>query len=436
MSFLRYRMVLDYLFSQLPMYQRVGAPAFKKDLSNTIALLDGIGNPHRELTCVHVAGTNGKGSVVHLLAAGLIDDGKRVGIYTSPHYIEFRERIKIGPVLISTNDVVTFVNQYKPLLDKIQPSFFEMTLAMAFWYFHKEKVDIAIIETGLGGRLDSTNVVSPILSVITNIGYDHMDMLGYDLPAIAGEKAGIIKENVPVVIGSHNNETDPVFLVKASQMNSSIHFATDLVVPISLEEQQDGTYVQVQIGKESFQFKTDLTGPYQGENIVTALAALKSLHQHNYLAKPVSKLNLSNIRISTSFMGRWQVVQQNPLIICDSAHNVDGLKSLFEHPIFHKGQDLHIVFGVVSDKRLDLCYPYLPKDALWYFAKANVPRGMPAIQLRTQMTIAGFHGNSYQSVRQALRIAIKRASRSAIILVTGSIFVVAEVLEKYAQGKK
>lgn len=429
-------MVLDYLFSQLPMYQRIGAPAFKKDLSNTIALLDGIGNPHHELTCVHVAGTNGKGSVVHLLAAGLIDDGKRVGIYTSPHYIEFRERIKIGPNLIPTHDVVTFVNRYEPLLDKIKPSFFEMTVAMAFWYFHKEKVDIAIIETGLGGRLDSTNVITPILSVITNIGYDHMDMLGQDLPSIASEKAGIIKENVPVVIGRHHNETDPVFLEKASQMNASIHFAADIVVPINFEEQLNGTNVQVHIGKDPFQFKTDLTGPYQAENIVTALAALLSLHQRNYLSKPVSKLNLSNIRTSTFFMGRWQVIQQNPLIICDSAHNVDGLKSLFEHPLFQDGRELHIIFGVVSDKRLDLCYPYLPKDAYWYFAKANVPRGMPALQLREQMIAAGFHGYSYQSVRQALRIAIKRASRSAIILVTGSIFVVAEVLEKYAQEKK
>jgi dihydrofolate synthase/folylpolyglutamate synthase len=383
-----YKETLDFLFARLPMYQRVGQVAYKKDLTNTLALCEHLGNPQHKFRSVHVGGTNGKGSVSHMLAAACQAQGLKTGLYVSPHYKDFRERIKLNGQYIPRQDVVRFVKQNRSAIERIQPSFFEMCVAMAFDFFARKKVDIAIIEVGLGGRLDSTNVITPLLSVITNISYDHQNILGDTLPQIAFEKAGIIKPGVPVVIGETHPESAPVFLKKAAEVGAPITFADQHYTVVEKQTVNwSSTVYDVfkngQIHLESCQM--DLAGPFQAKNIATALQAIEILSLNPSTPKPLNPsppqpLNPKN------FIGRWQVINHNPTVLCDSAHNEAGLRLLFEHiekqfPQSGNGK-LHIVTGFVNDKDVDKVLGLFPEHARYYFAKANIPRGLEAGLLR------------------------------------------------------
>ncbi len=410
---LDYPATLDYLFTRLPMYQRQGDAAMKKDLTNIRLLLAELGNPERRLRFVHVGGTNGKGTVSHLLAAALQAHGFRVGMYTSPHYKDFRERIKIDGIFISEADVVAFTDRIRPAIARIEPSFFEITVAMALDYFARAQVAWVILEVGLGGRLDSTNVVDPVLAVITNIGYDHMQFLGDTLPEIAGEKAGIIKPARPVVIGETQAETEPVFRKTAEERGASIRFADREARPV---------------------FDTDLRGPFAGKNLQTAWIALLALDA-------TGSLNLEEARVAyafahvaelTYYIGRWQTLSdEGPLILADSAHNGEGLRPVLERleQAGHaRGGALHLVVGVVNDKDLSKALPLFPTDAVYYFVKADIPRGLAADQLRAAASAYGLHGEAYASVSSGYAAARAAAAERDIVFVGGSIFTVAEVL--------
>ncbi len=390
------------------MFQRVGKQAFKKDLKNTLALCEILDNPHQKFRSIHIAGTNGKGSVSHMLAAALQANGFKVGLYTSPHLKDFKERIKINGKPISSQFVIKFVKQYKGEFEAIQPSFFEWTVALAFYYFAQKKVDIAIIETGMGGRLDSTNVVSPLLSVITNIGFDHMEFLGDTLEKIAGEKAGIIKANTLVIIGRTQNETQEVFLEKAKTLSSPIIFA----------DQQPRVIIN-----------TDLKGGYQKENLQTVITALKVLKSENILAIDLTKAKkgLKQVVKSTGLNGRWQILSKSPKIICDVGHNEEGIKWVIENLKKEKFETLHFVLGMVSDKDHAKILSMLPKNATYYFCKPNIPRGLEVNLLHAKSLAAGLEGKGYASVKSAFNAAKKRASKKDLIFVGGSTFVVAEV---------
>jgi len=421
-----YPETLDYLFSQLPMYQRIGSAAYKADLNNTIALCQAAGNPHQKLKCIHVAGTNGKGSVSHIIASVLQEQGYKVGLYTSPHYKDFRERIKINGTYIPEYAVVDFVAKYKTVFETIQPSFFEMTVLMAFEYFVQQQVDYAVIEVGLGGRLDSTNVITPLLSVITNISFDHTDLLGNTLEKIAAEKAGIIKNGVPVIIGETHPETKNVFINKARQCHAPIIFADAEQLPVS--SQFNNNYHCITIG--SRQVETDLYGNYQTLNIRTALAALDYINQHQLIPlTPHALLNgLKNVKTNTRFTGRFQVVSKQPLVILDSAHNPSGLTLLLQQILGFRFNRLHVVYGTVADKDLSKVLPLLPAHATYYFCKANIPRGLDANLLQTQAQTFNLQGKAYATVRHAYEAALWQAGENDLVLVAGSIFVVAEVI--------
>ena len=421
------------------MYHRVGAAAFKKDLTNTLALCEHLGNPHQKIRTIHVAGTNGKGSVSHFLSAICQSAGLKVGLYTSPHYKDFRERIRINGAYIPKRKVVDFVDRNKAAIEQISPSFFEMCVAMAFDHFAKEKVDIAIIEVGLGGRLDSTNVIQPLLSVITNISFDHVDMLGDTLPLIAGEKAGIIKPGIPVVIGETHPETAPVFLEKAVQTGSSITFA-DQHYQVLTHEGQSG-YAVVKNGKKWLDtLETEVSGPYQLKNIATALQAVEILETVPEFCKLLEAKGLSSLapecilngfghlRALTRMQGRWQVIGTQPTILCDSAHNEAGIQLAFGQVAQMPHQRLHIVTGFVNDKDLQKALSRFPTTARYYFAKANIPRGLDAGVLKSEAAQYGLHGRAYSSVKNALKGAKRNAGAEDLILVIGSIFVVAEVI--------
>jgi dihydrofolate synthase/folylpolyglutamate synthase len=404
-----YHEVLDYLYAQLPMFQRVGPAAYKPGLDNTYKLLEIIGNPHIGLHCVHIAGTNGKGSTSHLIASVLQEAGYKTGLCTSPHLKDFRERIKINGALIPKEDVAAFVNEYKSAWDVIQPSFFEMTIALSFWYFKQKKTDIAVIETGLGGRLDSTNVILPEVAVITNIGMDHMNLLGDTIELIAAEKAGIIKKNTPVVIGPMRGEAAMVMKQKASALQSAIIDASGLL-PENVPE-------------------TSLRGHYQNENRRTAYAALQLL-QHGGWKIEETHIRDGFMRVieNTSLLGRWQQLGENPLIIADVAHNEDGIRSVIQQLNNMQFNRLHVVLGMVSDKDISRVLALLPQNAIYYFCKANIPRGMDASMLAEQASEFGLHGEIYASVNAAFTHAQKNASPDDLIFVGGSVFTVAEVL--------
>lgn len=427
-----YQETLTYLFARLPMFQRIGPVAFKKDLTNTRALLEQLGNPHHDFASIHIAGTNGKGSVAHLLAASFLANGRKTGIYTSPHYTDFRERIKVGNELIPSAYVTSFVRRHKELIENVSPSFFELTVAMAFSYFAAQKVDIAIVETGLGGRLDSTNVISPVLSIITQIGWDHMDMLGDSLELIAREKAGIIKQGIPVVVGERSPETDQVFLKTAQTLDSPITFASD---HYRLEEvYDDWSMMKARFRREdgsSFTVQTDLTGPFQVRNLATFLEARRILGELGLLPAGFTAEEVKTVRNLTGFKGRWQVLSENPVVLCDSAHNFDGLALLFEEVARRSFPCLHIVVGFVQDKDLDKVLPLFPLNARYYFAKADVPRGMDAETLKVRFGHKGCKGKAYSSVIQAFKEALCHAEPTDLVLVCGSIFVVGEVLPLY-----
>lgn len=413
------------------MFQRIGSAAYKKDLTNTLVLCQYLNNPQNKLTTIHIGGTNGKGTLTHALAAIFMQAGKKVGMYTSPHYKDFRERIKINGQYIPEQVVVDFVKKIKTQAEQIEPSFFELTVAMAFDYFVEQQVDIALIEVGLGGRLDSTNVITPILSVITNISYDHTDMLGNTLELIAAEKAGIIKPKVPVVIGETLPETLPVFVQKATQQNAPIVFA-DQQMQVHATQHQHKMCVDVldMSGKMLYpNIETDLTGSYQQKNIVTILQTIKVLNTLGFnLTEDTIRAALKQVRTLTNFMGRWQVLQQHPLVIADSAHNEAGLTDAMEQLLHLPNTHLHIVIGVVKDKDIGKILPLLPNNATYYFCKANIPRGLPATDLQQIAQQNGLQGSAYNSVQEAYQAALALALPTDVVFVGGSIFVVAEVL--------
>lgn len=429
-----YQATLQYLYTQLPMYQRVGKAAFKKDLTNIHALLEALGNPEQKFAAIHVGGTNGKGSVSHLLGAALQAGGLKVGMYTSPHYKDFRERIKINGRYISKKAVVRFVTDNRILFETIKPSFFEITVAMAFHHFAQQKVDLAVVEVGLGGRLDSTNVLQPELSVITNISYDHQQFLGDTLSLIAGEKAGIIKTDIPIVIGETQLETAPVFRAKAEEMNAPLsfadqHFQVDLIVENKTHSTY-GVYRNQQLYTP--ELRVALHGPFQTKNIQTALQALEVWqlqHAHRHLPFKAIEKGWGQLASTTRYQGRWQLLNEDPLVIADSAHNIGGLELVLKRlEKISENRQLHIVLGMVNDKELASILPLFPSTAHYYFAKADIPRGLAATVLQATAVDYDLHGRTYVSVRNAYRAARRAANHGDVIFIGGSIFTVAEVL--------
>lgn len=429
-----YRDTLDYLYRQLPMFQRVGPAAYKKDLTNTLALCEHLGNPQHRFKSIHIGGTNGKGSVSHMLAAICQAAGLKTGLYVSPHYKDFRERIKINGTYIPQRRVVEFVEKNLDAIERIEPSFFELCVAMAFDHFAREKVDVAIVEVGLGGRLDSTNVITPLLSVITNISYDHQNLLGDTLPEIAGEKAGIIKPGIPVVIGETHPESAPVFEKKALEMGAPIVFA-DQHFQVDESASTDGLSSIYNVIKNNAPYLDNLNvaagGPFQSRNVATVLQAWELLGATSLpeISDPqILRKGLSELRTLTRFMGRWQIIGERPLILCDSAHNEAGLRISFERINVMPFRQLHIVTGFVNDKDVTKTLGYFPVQARYYFAKADIPRGLEATLLQEKAAGFGLHGRAYSSVRNALKAAHRAAEPDDMIVVIGSIFVVAEAL--------
>ena len=400
-----YKEILDWMFVQLPMYQNDGSTAFKKDLTNILALSKELGFPEQKFKSIHVAGTNGKGSTSHMLASILQEAGYKVGLYTSPHLKNFTERIRINGVEISEEKVTEFINGNKAFLEQQKMSFFEMTVGLAFDYFASEKVDIAIIEVGLGGRLDSTNCITPEVTVITNIGLDHTQFLGETLPEIAFEKAGIIKKNIPVVIGEEQAAVKSVFIAKAAKEGAPIYFASDT----------SETYI------------SDLLGDYQIQNSKTAVAAIKILKGYQ-VSKENIKNGLLNVVKNTNLKGRWQVLQEHPKVICDTAHNKEGLAIVLNQLKKQPFKKLHIVLGVVADKKLETILPLFPSSADYYFCKPAISRGLSEAILETNAKKFNLVGEKYSSVKLALKSALLNANQQDIIYVGGSTFVVAEII--------
>jgi len=403
-----YQETLNYLFNQLPMYQRIGKAAYKVDLSNTHKLCNLLNNPESKFKSIHIAGTNGKGSTSHMLASVLQESGYKVGLYTSPHLKDFRERIKINGVMISEQDIIDFVTKHKNTFETINLSFFEWTVGLAFSYFEKQKVDIAIIETGLGGRLDSTNVVIPEVSIITNIALDHTQFLGTTLPEIAKEKAGIIKENIPVIIGESQTEISSVFIDIAQKKNSKIQFADQL----NLDE-----------------LETDLKGLYQKKNIKSCIASLNILQNKGWkISNNNIKDGLLNVTRNTNLLGRWQILGKTPLVIADTGHNEAGIKEIINQLNNTPYNQLHFVFGTVNDKSVDTILNLLPKTAQYYFCEADIPRALPINDLMEFAEMHHLNGVKCNSVHEALKLAKKKASTEDLIFIGGSTFVVAEVI--------
>jgi dihydrofolate synthase/folylpolyglutamate synthase len=423
-----YEQTLDYLYQRLPMYQRQGPVAYKKDLGNTQALCESLGNPERHFPCVHIAGTNGKGSVAHMLAAVLRQAGYRTGLYTSPHLVDFRERIRVNGRMMSREAVVAKVAELQPLIERIQPSFFEVTVAMAFAEFASQQVDIAVIETGLGGRLDSTNVITPLVSVITSIGRDHQALLGDTLELIAGEKAGIIKPGIPVIIGEFRSATWPVFQAKARSCNAPLLLASEV---IRLEDWSsrdwgwDFTWAQQDARLRLF---CDLGGQYQQANLRSALASVLMLRRQGW-AIPDSALSegLARVRQLSGFRGRWDVLQREPLVVVDGAHNPEGLEGLFAQVRPVVPRQLHIVCGTVNDKDLGPSLACYPPDARYYFCRPDIPRGLSGEALQLQASAHGLQGQVCASVADGIDRALQQAGPEDMVLICGSLFVVAEV---------
>jgi dihydrofolate synthase / folylpolyglutamate synthase len=427
---MNYSETLDYLYNKLPMFTRVGSIAFRKGLDNTLRLCEFLGNPQEKFKAVHIAGTNGKGSVSHMLAAVTQTAGYKTGLYTSPHLYDFRERIKVNGHMAEEAFVIAFVEKIKPLIDEIEPSFFEITVAMAFDYFAQQGVEIAIVEVGLGGRLDSTNIINPLVSIITNIGYDHMNMLGNTLPEIAGEKAGIIKQNTPVIIGEKDDETKQVFLSYASKKNAPIQFAEDFYKATDLAWNDDLLQLNVNANDEekNERYSLDLTGNYQAKNIVTVLQAIQILKTKGFdLKEEQVKQGLQNAKKLTGLHGRWEVVQQQPTVVLEVAHNEPGIQELVQHINRLNYHQLHIVFGMVKDKEADKILRLLPADAAYYFTQAHIPRALDKHELQMQAQRYNLKGMLFENVNTALQKALETAMPDDLIIVCGSIFLVAEV---------
>jgi len=411
------------------MFSRSGAKAYKADLKNTLALCDFLGNPQHKIKTVHVAGTNGKGSVSHMLASILQENGYKTGLYTSPHLKDFRERIKINGKMMNESFLVAFVEKTKTISEQIKPSFFELTFVMALDYFASENVEVAVIETGLGGRLDSTNVITPLLAVITNVTFDHMDILGNTLEKIAFEKAGIIKEKIPVVIGEASLETKAVFQKKANQMNAPIIFAEDNYQVVSSVYQP--AFLELEIEnkktKKNVHLLLDLNGIYQQKNIITVLAAIDILKRYFSLKNERTKDGLANVKRLTGLFGRWESIHEKPTVVLDVAHNEDGIKQLVRQLSKLDFNQLHIIFGMVKDKEIKKVLCQLPKGATYYFTKAHNPRALNEDELQIMAKEFDLNGKTFVDVNKALQAALKIASPQDLILVCGSVFVIAEV---------
>jgi len=426
---LTYEESIHYLYNKLPMFSHSGVKAYKADLKNTIALCNFLSNPQKKIKTIHIAGTNGKGSVSHIIAAIFQENGFKTGLYTSPHLKDFRERIKLNGEMIPPSFVVDFVEKTKTISEEIKPSFFELTFVMALDYFAKQKVDVAIIETGLGGRLDSTNIITPLLSIITNISFDHKDILGDTLAKIAYEKAGIIKSNIPVVIGESIPDTKIVFQNKAKDMNAEIFFADERYEIISSKYDLKNLEVEV-LNKETKvrkNYNLDLNGTYQQKNILPVLAAIELLKTHFSLKEEKIKIALSNVKKLTGLHGRWEVIHEKPIVALDVAHNEDGIKQLLLHINKNKFKGLHIVFGMVKDKEIENVLIQLPHNANYYFTKAQNPRALSEDELKRKAEGYDLKGNSFPDVNKALKAALGNASEEDLIVVCGSVFVVAEV---------
>ncbi len=428
---MNYQQTLDFMFTQLPMFQRQGKAAYKANLNNTLALDAHFQYPHRNFKTIHVAGTNGKGSVSHALAAILQSVGLKVGLYTSPHLRDFRERIKINGTPISEEKVIDFVAENSEILKDLKPSFFEMTVAMAFNYFSEQKVDIAIIEVGLGGRLDSTNIITPLLSIITNISKDHTNLLGNDITAIAKEKAGIIKQNIPVVIGETQVEITSVFSGMAKEKQAPITYA-DTVFKLK-DSRQLGLHQEIVFetisSAKNYIVKCDLLGKYQQKNMRTVLVACQILRDLGFSITDNQVADgLQNIVVKTGLLGRWQILQQQPLVICDTGHNVAGIKEIVAQLKGLKYRKMRVVMGMVDDKNIDGVLALMPEFAVYYFAQANIPRALAKEKLQEQAKMYGLFGKVYDSVTEALQNAINEASKEDVVFVGGSTFVVAEVV--------
>lgn len=431
---MNYSETLDYLYTQLPMFQRIGSAAYKANLDNTLAICELLGNPEKKFRSIHIAGTNGKGSTSHFIASILQSAGLKVGLYTSPHLKDFRERIKINGVMIPEQYVVDFVEKHKNNFEKIQPSFFEMTVGLAFDYFASQKVDIAIIEVGLGGRLDSTNVISPLCSVITNISFDHSNLLGDTLEKIAAEKAGIIKSKTPVIIGELHAATSTIFIEKAKRNNAPIRFAAEQYKAFNVQHvYRDKLFLAMDIlGPEQtvcYHLESELLGLYQQKNIPGVLSVIDLL---NDLGFDISKKNvvegIKNVVTHTGLLGRWQVLSESPFVVADCGHNEAGIKEVVDQIKATPHRHLHFVLGMVNDKDISTILGLLPKEASYYFCKANIPRALNADELAKQAQKKGLHGQIFESVNAALITAKKEAHPNDLVMVGGSTFTVAEVV--------
>ncbi len=429
-----YKQTLEYLYSQLPMFQRNGASAYKANLDNTIAICNLVNNPQEKFKTIHIAGTNGKGSTSHMLAAILQTAGYKVGLYTSPHLKDFRERIKINGKKINKRFIIDFIKKHKDSIEKIQPSFFEATVGLAFDYFEKGKIDIGIIETGLGGRLDSTNIIRPELSLITNIGLDHIDLLGDTIEKITFEKAGIIKRNIPVVISETQLKTYPLFVQKAKEENAPILFAdTHFKVDHIITSNKIKPFLVFNVYYNDILFyknlHLDLIGNYQLKNIAGVLQTVEVLKTKGFsIRKEDIESALKNIKKRTGLLGRWHILNKQPLTICDTGHNIDGIRQVVNQINTTPHKRLHFVLGVVKDKDVSEIFNLLPKDASYYFCKADLPRSLDQNELKRIALEHGLKGKPYPSVAKALHAAQQKATNQDLIFIGGSTFVVAEVL--------
>jgi dihydrofolate synthase/folylpolyglutamate synthase len=429
---MNYKQTLEYLFSQLPAYHRVGKAAYKGDLSNSLALDSYFGNPHRKYPSVHIGGTNGKGSVSHMVASVFQEAGYRTGLYTSPHLRDFRERIRVNGEMIGEDSVVKFVELHKRIFEEVKPSFFEMTVAMAFDYFAERNVDVAVVEVGLGGRLDSTNIIMPVLSVITNIGHDHMDLLGSTPGEIALEKAGIIKKLVPVVISETQSAVSDVFVSRAAESGSLITFADErfscVLDPIDTDKGERRFVISDLLTHREYEGTTVLCGDYQAHNLKAVFCTILNLPATFRISGRNICDGIRNVVRNTGLAGRWQVLNKDPLTICDTAHNKEGLEIVIGQLKLIPRSAMHIILGFVNDKDLGAVLPLFPTDAKYYFTRASVPRALDEDILKTEAFRFGLTGDSYPDVKCALDQAMKNAAKSDLIFIGGSTFVVAEVV--------
>ena len=430
---MNYSKSIDYLFRQLPMFQRTGAAAYKANLNNTLKICQILGNPQEKIKAIHIAGTNGKGSTAHMISSILQEAGYRTGLFTSPHLRDFSERIRVNGIPIDKEAIIDFVHYGIAAFGEIKPSFFEYSFGMAMDYFVQKNVDIAILETGLGGRLDSTNVCQPVITLITNIGYDHMQFLGSRLDRIAAEKAGIVKPHIPLVIGETQEKTRNVFN-EIAQANQAPIFFADQRIKANTTSSDSGFFKDAKIeitknGQKPMQVRLPLLGDYQLKNIPGVIQVMDILHEKGYaLSEENIKQGLTHVITNTGLQGRWQMLSEKPMVICDTAHNEDGIRAVMKQLNKIEKKKLHIVFGMVNDKKTDAILKLLPLKATYYFCKPNVPRGLDSMELKKVAEAAGLKGESFPSVKNALEQAKQNAGPDDVIYIGGSTFVVAEVV--------